>query len=105
MLAVQLNLCVGAATAAYHSITSVPHIYKMCRHGRHTFVFHAPEGRASYSFAVLHAPKALFAYYILSGTVMLSTVSTFLIVFFAARQRVIRASISAQSSQRQRQAL
>ena len=133
MLAVQLNLCVGAgepsapsseggevATAAYHSITSVPHIHKMCRHGRHTFVFHAPEGRASYSFAVLHAPKArficgaaakkaprraLFAYYILSGTVMLSTVSTFLIVFFAARQRVIRASISAQSSQRQRQAL
>ena len=120
MLAVQLNLCVGAATAAYHSITSVPHIHKMCRHGRHTFVFHAPEGRASYSFAVLHVPKArlicgaaakkaprraLFVYYILSGTVMLSTVSTFLIVFFAARQRVIRASISKQSSQRQRQAL
>ena len=75
MLAVQLNLCVGAgapsapsseggeaATAAYHSITSVPHIHKMCRHGRHTFVFHAPEGRASYSFAVLHAPKARFIY-------------------------------------------
>ena len=120
MLAVQLNLCVGAgapsapsseggeaATAAYHSITSVPHIHKMCRHGRHTFVFHAPEGRASFvAQPQKKAPRgAFFAYYILSGTVMLSTVSTFLIVFFAARQRVIRASISAQSSQRQRQAL
>ena len=33
---------------------------KMCRHGRHTFVFHAPEGRASYTAGVLHALKACF---------------------------------------------
>ena len=30
-------------------------------HGAHTFVFHAPEGRASYTVGVLHAPKARFA--------------------------------------------
>ena len=34
---------------------------KMCAHGAHTFVFHAPEGRASYTVGVLHAPKARFA--------------------------------------------
>ena len=102
MLAVQLNLCVGAGAPSIplargsreaHSITSVPQRHKKCAAtgGTHSF-FMRPKG-------------ALFAYYILSGTVMLSTVSTFLIVFFAARQRAIRASISAQSSQRQRQAL
>lgn len=31
---------------------------KMCAH---TFVFHAPEGRASYTVGVLHVPKARFA--------------------------------------------
>ena len=101
MLAVQLNLCVGAGALSIplargsreaHSITSVPQRHKKCAAtgGTHSFFMR---------------PKAFFAYYILSGTVMLSTVSTFLIVFFAARQRAIRASISAQSSQRQRQAL
>lgn len=34
---------------------------KMCAHGAHTFVFHAPEWRASYTAGVLHAPKARFA--------------------------------------------
>ena len=33
---------------------------KMCAHGAHTFVFHAPEGRASYTAGVLHVPKARF---------------------------------------------
>ena len=32
----------------------------MCAHGAHTFVFHAPEGRASYTAGVLHVPKARF---------------------------------------------
>ena len=33
---------------------------KMCAHGAHTFIFHAPEGRASYAGGVLHAPPARF---------------------------------------------
>ena len=33
---------------------------KMCRDPRHTFIFHAPEGRASYAEGVLHVPQARF---------------------------------------------
>ena len=33
---------------------------KMCRDPRHTFIFHAPEGRASYAAGVLHVPQARF---------------------------------------------
>ena len=49
-----------AATAARHRFTSVRPTIKMCAHGAHTFVFHAPEGRASYTAGVLHVPKARF---------------------------------------------
>ena len=33
---------------------------KMCAHGAHSFVFHAPKGRASCGEAALHVPKARF---------------------------------------------
>ena len=33
---------------------------KMCRDPRHTFIFHVPEGRASYAEGVLHVPQARF---------------------------------------------
>ena len=33
---------------------------KMCRHGRQTFIFHAPEGCASCAEGTLHTPKACF---------------------------------------------
>ena len=33
---------------------------KMCRDPRHTFIFHVPEGRASYAEGVLHVPQACF---------------------------------------------
>ena len=33
---------------------------KMCVHGAHSFVFHAPEGRASCAEGALHVPKARF---------------------------------------------
>ena len=32
----------------------------MCRDPRHTFIFHVPEGRASYAEGVLHVPQARF---------------------------------------------
>ena len=34
------------------------HPIKMCAHGAHSFVFHAPEGRASCAEGALHVPKA-----------------------------------------------
>ena len=33
---------------------------KMCRDPWHTFIFHVPEGRASYAEGVLHVPQACF---------------------------------------------
>ena len=38
-------------------ITLCRHPFKMCAHGAHTFIFHAPKGRASCAGGVLHAPK------------------------------------------------
>ena len=41
-------------------ITLCRHPFKMCAHGAHTFIFHAPKGRASYAVGVLHAPAVRF---------------------------------------------
>ena len=41
-------------------ITLCRHPFKMCAHGAHTFIFHAPKGRASCAGGVLHAPSARF---------------------------------------------
>ena len=56
----RLRQCNGGAENARRHFPCYLAI-KMCAHGAHTFVFHAPEGRASYTVGMLHAPKARFA--------------------------------------------
>ena len=55
----RLRQCNGGAENARRHFPCYLAI-KMCAHGAHTFVFHAPEGRASYTVGVLHVPKARF---------------------------------------------